>query len=106
MNKVEAAIPVSFIHSRRTRPNVRFSPVACPRILFVGTPPLVRLFCCWCMQVAWDLAGSCLQSDLLGPGNSIAAEVTGKENLQKESPLPSLSFVEYFREFDDSRDVS
>ncbi|CAM9420408.1 unnamed protein product [Ectocarpus sp. 4 AP-2014] len=25
-------------------------------------------------QVAWDLAGSCLQSDLLGPGNSIAAE--------------------------------
>ncbi|CAN0171587.1 unnamed protein product [Scytosiphon promiscuus] len=25
-------------------------------------------------QVAWDLAGSCLQSDLLGPGNSQSAE--------------------------------
>lgn len=27
------------------------------------------------LQVAWDLSGSCLQADLLGPGNSGSAEV-------------------------------
>lgn len=34
----------------------------------LGGRPLPR-------KVAWDLSGSCLQTDLLGPGNAASAEV-------------------------------
>lgn len=42
------------------------------------------------LQVAWDLEGSCLQSDLLGPGNAQSAEVRDRGPLtlgQKSVPF-------------------